>query len=668
MNVRKTCNILGKRKIKGDRRLICVIPMTPRVIAISGKMKGTVFALSEEKVSIGRDATNTICLDEPSVSRRHCQIERDDNNRFFIHDLESFNGIFVNGIPVSKQEIKHCDQLGIGDVILFFLSQDNESEIFSTPVAFIVEDDDVSEQSTIKLVHKDAVYTSLGNLFLEFPNMARAAKDLSALLQLISMLNLVSELDDLQDHLLDFIGKVIPAERGAILFTNENDQEIVSHYVWSPDSESSSHIPISKTIVDQCLKEQVSILHTNMCQDEKLQLVESLAASRTQSVLCSPLRISKKPIGVIYLSTSDSSITFDENHLQLLVGVSDVASRPLENAMHIERLKLENQRLLDQLDNNYMMIGESARMREVFNTILRIAPTDSNVLISGESGTGKELAARSVHQNSYRSAEPFVAINCATLTENLLESELFGHERGAFTGAFAAKRGQFEAADRGTIFLDEIGELAVSLQAKLLRVLQEREIMRVGSLKAKKIDVRIIAATNKNLEDAVKGGTFREDLYYRLNVINLVMPPLRERLEDLTLLVRFFLNTYNQKCKRNIKGISSEVKTRLQNYPWPGNVRELENVIERAVILATDDIISLEDLPEALIEQSILDINAVCGSKLTYHNAIFNAKKKIIEQALSETGNNVTKAAESLGIHPNNLHRLIKQFDLRSVE
>ncbi len=325
--------------------------------------------------------------------------------------------------------------------------------------------------------------------------------------------------------------------------------------------------------------------------------------------------------------------------------------------------------MLGQLDDRFKIIGESDKIKEVSDLIAKIAPTESTILILGESGTGKELAARSIHQNSQRKNGPFVAINCATLTENLLESELFGHERGAFTGAITTKKGQFEIADGGTIFLDEIGELAINLQAKLLRTLQEREIMRIGAAKTKNINVRVIAATNRDLKEAVKKGEFRDDLYHRLNVINLKMPSLRDHPEDIALLVRFFLNKYNQKCKRNIKGISSEVKVRLQNYEWTGNVRELENVIERAVILSMENIITLNDLPEIILDQSnFTDSDGASPKKcFTYYDAVLEAKKKILREALSGAKGNITEAAGKLSIHPNNLHRLLKKFNLRKV-
>ena len=299
-------------------------------------------------------------------------------------------------------------------------------------------------------------------------------------------------------------------------------------------------------------------------------------------------------------------------------------------------------------------------MQRVYHFIKKVAPTDATVLISGESGTGKELAARAMHRNSNRAQKPFMAVNCAALNEALLESELFGHERGSFTGAFAQKKGRLEIADGGTVFLDEIGELTPPLQVKLLRVLQERQFERVGGTLTLNVDLRVIAATNKNLEEAIETGEFRQDLYYRLNVVSLEMPPLRERREDIMLLANYFADKYGARCNRKLKGFSAEARTCLSAYDWPGNVRELENTIERAVVLGTTEWIIPEDLPEVLLESKV----TADGSMTTYHAAVVQNKKQIILRALEQANNNHAEAARLLGIHPNYLQRLIRNMNL----
>ena len=336
----------------------------------------------------------------------------------------------------------------------------------------------------------------------------------------------------------------------------------------------------------------------------------------------------------------------------------------MENARQVELLENENRRLQDEINLEHDMVGESTRMREVFQFVGKVAPSEATVLIRGESGTGKELVARAIHTNSLRSAKPFVAINCAAITDTLLESELFGHEKGAFTGAFGQKKGKLESAESGTVFLDEIGELAPALQAKLLRVLQEREFERVGGTKSIKLDVRVIAATNKNLEEAVKNSSFRRDLFYRLNVVAVKMPALRERRDDIPLLASYFAAKHGGKSKRNVVGISPAARAILSNYDWPGNVRELENAIERAVVLGSTNVILPEDLPEELLEKP-----ASSGASATrYHEGVLEAKKSLIQRAIEQAEGNYTEAAKLLGVHPNYLHRLLTNLNLREAE
>jgi Nif-specific regulatory protein len=272
------------------------------------------------------------------------------------------------------------------------------------------------------------------------------------------------------------------------------------------------------------------------------------------------------------------------------------------------------------------------------------------------------LVARAIHRNSPRADKPFVAINCAAIPEALLESELFGHEKGSFTGAIALKKGRLEVAEGGTIFLDEIGELAPLLQAKLLRSLQEHEFERVGGTRTLKLDARVIAATNKNLEEAIKCGEFRQDLYYRLNVVSVVVPPLRERPDDIPLLAIYFAAKYSDKCKHPLKGISSDARALLMSYSWPGNVRELENAIEHAIVLGIGDEILRDDLPEALLEMQPVENS----SSLKYHDRINQLKKRMIADAVKQSKGSYTEAAKLLGVHPNYLHRLIRNLNIKS--
>ncbi len=367
-------------------------------------------------------------------------------------------------------------------------------------------------------------------------------------------------------------------------------------------------------------------------------------------------------LGLIYLDSTNTGALLTEEHLQVMTAIAAISAIALENARHMDRLEGENRRLQAEIAIQHNMVGESEPMRKVYRFISKVAPTDSTVLITGESGTGKELIARAMHQNSQRAQKPFVAINCAALTETLLESELFGHEKGAFTGAYALKKGKLEVADGGTVFLDEIGELAPQLQAKLLRVLQEREFERVGGTRSLHVDIRVIGATNRNLEEWAAEGKFRQDLYYRLNVVSITSPSLRQRREDIPLLASYFAAKAGQKANRQVHGLSPGARACLMHYEWPGNVRELENAIEHAVVLGSSDLILPEDLPEILLEAQ-----PAAGVKIgTYHEAIAEAKKQLILKAVEQAGGNYTEAAKLLGVHPNYLHRLIRNMNLKA--
>jgi two-component system response regulator HydG len=328
-------------------------------------------------------------------------------------------------------------------------------------------------------------------------------------------------------------------------------------------------------------------------------------------------------------------------------------------------LETETERLKADLQLKTNLVGDSEPMRRVYDTIGRVARADSNVLLAGETGTGKELVARAIHLNSRRASRPFVAINCAALTETLLESELFGHERGAFSGAVALKKGRLEIADTGTVFLDEIGEMPAAMQSKLLRVLQLREFERVGGTRTIKVDIRLVAATNRDLATEARAGRFREDLYFRLNVVTIQMPALRDRPSDIPALARYFLSQCKAKAGRRISGISSAALACLRAYDWPGNVRELENTIERASVLGTTEEILPEDLPDSVIEAAVSPAPRITAGDI--HAVVLETKKKAIIDAFRASGGNYTATARTLGVHPNYLHRLVRNLGLKSM-
>jgi two-component system response regulator AtoC len=356
-------------------------------------------------------------------------------------------------------------------------------------------------------------------------------------------------------------------------------------------------------------------------------------------------------------------------------GAKDYILKPLhldeivakvETISQLKSLIKENRYLKDKLLKKFNfdnIIGKNKKMQDLFELIKDIAKTNSTVLIRGESGTGKELIANAIHFNSDRIEKPFVKVNCGVLAENLLESELFGHVKGAFTGAIKDKVGRFELAHGGTIFLDEIGDISANMQLKLLRVLQEGEFERVGGNDTKKVDVRILAATNQNLEEAMKNGNFRQDLYYRLNVIPLDVPPLRERKDDIPLLVTYFLEKFNTDFKKKIEAVDDEAMSYLQTYEWPGNIRELENLMERAIVLNKSGVLKVADFPifvsEVETEQE-MDIHT--SNDLT--GIVDSFEKKIILKALRENNFNKLRTAEKLGIHRSTFMSKLKKYEI----
>jgi len=346
----------------------------------------------------------------------------------------------------------------------------------------------------------------------------------------------------------------------------------------------------------------------------------------------------------------------------------------VRNALERKKLLWENRYLRSELQEKYRfenIIGKSKKMQEIYRIIEKVAPTDSTVIIYGESGTGKELVARAIHYNSPRKDRPFISVDCGALSESLLESELFGHVKGSFTDAVVTKPGLFEIANGGTFFLDEVGNISLSIQAKLLRVLQEREFKPVGGTTWKKVDIRIIAATNKDLRKMIEEGTFREDLFYRLNIVPVYLPPLRERREDIPLLVSYFLEKFNRERKRNIKRVSLEAMQLLINYSWPGNVRELENMIERLVVMADEDTIRVEHLPISLREKEIQAVKVPRTKeelkrlkKEVRKKAVVQIEKRFILEALKRNNWNVTKAAKDVGMQRQNFQALMRKHKI----
>jgi two-component system, NtrC family, response regulator HydG len=614
--------------------------MDPRIVAISGELKGKEFPLREGRISIGRDASNTIAPPDSAVSRRHCVIDW-TGGQAQVSDQESHNGTFVNGIPVSRRVLVHGDVLRVGLCELVYLTENLAPSSVGKFLYGKASSSDVFK--TVKLGMSQAWLTNP-------TDVGRMARDLNALIKISQTINSIRDCIELQHRLLEFIFEVVPADAGAILLFDQPEDDPASIVAFDRNNDDSPALSVSREIVQRALWEQSAVVVAG--------------ASETNSagnVVCVPLLGVQRTVGALYLCSSSEQQKFGDDHIHFLNSAASIAAVTLENLLALESLKAENRRLRAELDPLEGMVGDGKAMRHLAAMINKVALGDSTVLIRGESGTGKEVVSRAIHAASPRADKPFVAINCAAIPDTLLESELFGHEKGSFTGAVAMKKGKLEVAEDGTVLLDEIGELAPTMQAKLLRVLQQREFERVGGTRPVKLHARVLAATNKDLETAIRSGEFRQDLYFRLNVVSVAVPALRKHREDIPLLAIYFATRYAQKCNRSFKGITPEARALLMNYEWPGNIRELENAIEHAIVLGASDEIRPEDLPETLLE---LPAGKSDGTR--YHAAISDLKKRLIRDALAESNGSYTDAAKILGVHPNYLHRLIRNLEMKA--
>src|SRR5271166_1810595 len=486
--------------------------MEARIIGIAGLFQGSVFALPEGEVSIGRDSSNQIYLADAALSRRHCVLLH-KGTEIRVRDLGSRNGTRVNSVPVAEQQLEHGDQISLGSSLFVFLLEEEEGT-HSNPICF--EDTTSIHGAAVLLPREDALFPLRDEKvsWAAFPGAGRLMADLNSLLKMATAIGSIRDRESLQWQLLGFVFDVVPAERGSVLFL-DGQGEVSSTTAWDRVQGPEQPVPVIQAVLERVMRERAGLLVADVRRDESLQEARTAHEVQAGSLLCVPMMVGERVLGMIYLDNKTPTVKFDRNHLQVMQAVAHIAALALENLNHWEGLQQENQTLKAEISLKHDMVGSSPKIREVYEFIRRVARTDSTVLIEGESGTGKELVARAVHQNSARGERSFMAINCAAITESLLESELFGHEKGAFTGAVSQKKGKVEVAEGGTLFLDEISELAPGLQAKLLRVLQEREFERVGGTRAIHLDIRLVAATNRDLAAEARRGAFREDLYHR---------------------------------------------------------------------------------------------------------------------------------------------------------
>jgi two-component system response regulator HydG len=600
-----------------------------RLVAKNGPLAGTALTLTDGAIVAGPGAA-------PAGQQRWLRVRTNGNGGFVLQALDRRTPVFVNGLPLTTRPIEPRDELRVGDSL------------------FIVQADDPAPASGLAScpVRRESLREARGLFEVGFDEMlldtgagaeTREGRDLLSLTRLGAALSSIRDLAGIDGALAGFVLDIVPADRVVLAGGEAGPADVRS--AWCSGGSPADAIAIDTDLLERAVNDRTAL--AIQCGGRDVVVVPMMAFGRATGSIWVEMR---------------SGEAIDAGHVRLLLVVAALVAVARERVLEAARLQEDNELLQAEINLEHNMVGRSRPMRTLFDRIARVARTDSTLLLRGESGTGKELVARAAHRNSPRADGQFVAINCAAITESLLESELFGHEKGAFTGAIGLKKGKLELADRGTLFLDEIGELPLLLQAKLLRAIQEREFERVGGTRPVRVDFRLIAATNRDLEAAVQAGTFRQDLFYRLNVVTLSLPPLRERKDDLPLLAEYFVRKHAPRCGRRIRKIAPAALARLERHHWPGNVRELENVVEQALALgASEDILS-DDLPAGLG-----DALAPASSSLDYHATLEETKRELIVRAFERAGQSHAGAARLLGVHPNYLHRLMRNFNLRSA-
>ena len=493
--------------------------------------------------------------------------------------------------------------------------------------------------------------------------------ELIGLGQVSELIDSILDLGLLLNRVMDLVLETTKAERGLLILVNKETGDLEVKVARNMAGERIFNVnEISRTIVKHVIKTGEPMLTSDAQHDPQLKDRRSVVLYNLRSVLCVPFKLEGKTVGVVYVDSRSLTDLFSNRGLDFVTAFSSLAAVAIENARMHEELKKskdaisrENLDLKQEMKRKYgfeQIIGRCQRMQDVYDLLAKVLEGRSTVLLVGESGTGKELCARAIHYNSSQSHNPFVTISCGGLPENLLESELFGHEKGAFTGAVSRKKGLFEVASGGAVFLDDIDAAPLTMQVKILRVLQEKEIRRVGGTKQIKTDVRVVVATNANLEKAVKEGSFREDLYYRINGIVIEIPPLRERREDIPLLVNHFLKKYSTELGKELRGFSGEAIDCLMGYSWPGNVRELEHEVEKVVtFLSPGEVVRPGDLSDKITQAET--------KVASLREAAEDFERKIVARTLRRLNWNESETARELGVSRQGLRNKIKKYRIK---
>lgn len=575
-------------------------------------------ALRKPLVLIGRAPGNDITLDDPVLAPTHANLLR-KGNHFTVSVIDRSTTFNFQGMRARSTDLKVGDEVGFGKFTLTLMEGEPKSESRAPG-----------------------------------PAPATEVAGLKKLVAFSRMLAQESSLERTFSLLLESVVEMSGAEKGFLIVLRDGERHLAaSHNVGKETLDISR---VSDSIVERVIREKQAIVVSDAMHDAEFASARSVVDLRLSSVMCVPLTYRNELLGVLYLGNDNVRNLFAQTDLAVLEIWAGQASVLLSMALRLDELVLTNKNLREQLKRASQgdILGASVAMKAVFQVLKRVGPKDISVLVTGETGTGKELVAKELHRLSPRAKGAFISINCGAIPEHLLESELFGYKRGAFTGANTDKVGKFEAADGGTIFLDEIGEMPMPLQVKLLRVLQERSIERVGDVKSRPLDIRVVSATNKNLADEIKAGNFREDLYYRLGEVTLELPPLRERGEDVLQIAQFLLTRYAEQYGSRARGFSAGALNLIRSHHWPGNVRELENRIKKAVIMTDRQQLGPDDLG--------INVSAETEPVQKLSDAEEAFKMDYIRRALDQNGWNKAQTARVLDVDPRTIFRYIEKF------
>ncbi|MGB8224252.1 MAG: sigma 54-interacting transcriptional regulator [Polyangiales bacterium] len=579
-----------------------------------------VFGIYKRVTSVGRAVANDVTIDA-ELEPHHAQVVFDGRD-FTVASVDSNANLWVNGKKKKKSKIFHNDKLKLGEVELVF-------SLYDESAARDVDAEGKAPQTS------------------EIEGMLKLSDFNRRLLE-------IRAIPDQIEALLDAVIDVVHANKGFVILLRDGEPEVAAARNVDRETIPDAVTQLSDSILKRCIDTRQPLIVSDAVNDTMFNSSESVLDLQLSSVMVAPLIAQAQLLGLIYVGNDNVVNLFEQSSLEVLTVFAGQASLILQNAILLNQLTTDRDRIAEALEAQRFgdIIGSCPSLQEVYRRVAKVAVADISVLITGETGTGKELFARELHRRSNRANGPFIVVNCGAIPENLMESELFGHVRGAFTGAVSTRQGSFQAADGGTLFLDEIGEMPLALQVKLLRALQEREVVKVGDTKPQSVDIRVLAATNRDLEAAIKEGSFREDLYYRLNVVNLHLPPLRERGDDIAILAKFLLTKYAAEFGAPVRGFTPKALEAMHGYDWPGNVRQLENRIKKAIVLADKTLIGAEDLDLGGDRQRAI-------VPLTQAREDFT--RQYILQVLERNGGNRTRTARELGVDPRTVFRYLER-------